>query len=123
MKNSRQGSILVYTLIVVALLCVIATSTLSRSFDDYRADLALADRIRAHYLAEAGSVYALASLRDQPFVPCPSGRMVLNLPAGLLPAEYAAPEVHLERMGNGKWQVVSVGRSGIARQVVRRLLD
>lgn len=123
MIHDNRGSVLVYTLIVVSLLCLIATSTLARSLDDYRADAVLADRIRAHYLAEAGATYGKARLREESLVPCPSGRVDVEIPEGLFPADVRAPEVTYERLPNGKWEIVSVGRSGMARQVVRVALE
>jgi Tfp pilus assembly protein PilX len=123
MAKDRRGSILVYTLVVMSLLCLIATSLLSRSIDDYRADSALADRIRAHYLAEAGIAYAQAHLARDSFVPCPSGRVELVSPENLFPAGFTPPEISIERGGSGIWQIVSIGRSGVAKQIIRVPLD
>jgi Na+-transporting NADH:ubiquinone oxidoreductase subunit NqrC len=123
MDNDQQGSILIYTLIVMSLLCIIATSTFARSLDDYKADSALADRIQSHYLAEAGVAYARARFSEEPFVPCATGRVALIFPDGLLPPGFTIPEVHMERAANGHWQIVSVGRAGVGRQTVRVPLD
>ena len=114
---------MIYTLMVISLLCIIATSAFTRSLDDYKADSALADRIQSHYLAEAGAAYARAKLSAEPFAPCPSGRSEVILPVGLLPPEFAMPEVYVERGVDGQWQIVSTGRSGVGRQVVRIPLD
>ena len=119
MAKDEKGSILVFTLAVLSLLCLISTSMLVVALNDYRANAAVANRIQAYYLAEAGAAFASAYVLANGFTACPSGKVAIPFPEDLFPAGFPAPTVHLERDASGTWQVVSVGKIGVAVQVVR----
>ncbi|MEX2309556.1 MAG: hypothetical protein WD738_18285 [Pirellulales bacterium] len=77
-RSSRRASVLVLTLIVVAMLTLGAAAFFERMFAEHRASRAAGRQLQARQLAESGVVYVEAMLLQEPAVIQSSGGLYAN---------------------------------------------
>jgi hypothetical protein len=125
MAKDERGSILAFTLAVMSLLFVLGTALLMLSANDYLANTAVADRVQAFYLAEAGLAYGKAYVQANraEVSALMTGSLTIAYEGEELLPGISAPLIRFERDAAGTLHLVSEARVGRAVQVVRAVIE
>lgn len=123
--TKQQGSILVLTVLSVAMLMILGVSFLSLSTSEYTMSSMHANSIKAFYAAEAGLTWGRKYLGDNIGFVVPNPDVLGNnaefvLPFNGSPDDFGSTVVKLQKQGS-QWRLVSTSTLMRARQEVTQL--